>query len=143
MKNPFLLAALAILSLASCSKDDKCDDWHTGTDCKTEKRTQYLGKYTGTVSFQGDNYGANMTITAGTAINELIADGAVKFTLTDKNSGTFSIAAGTPVNGLVCKSGCGGSFNGNTLTLTLIMDDGLGLNGDGQTYTLTFTGSKN
>lgn len=144
MKKLLLFAAIAATTFASCSKDDKkCADWMTGTDCKTEVRAQYAGYYKGTVTFDGDSYESDMTISATGALNELLSDGVVKFILSNQNSGDFTIPYGVEIDGgLYTRGGCYGSFNGKSINVWLTLDDGQGLNGSGEVYNLSFSGAK-
>lgn len=41
------LLAIALLSLTACTKEQNCDEWHTGDKCETEHRFELTGTYSG------------------------------------------------------------------------------------------------
>lgn len=42
-----LLLVIMIVGIASCNKEQICDEWHTGYKCKTERRFELTGTYSG------------------------------------------------------------------------------------------------
>ncbi len=62
--------ALLLFALASCTKEKVCDEWHTGDDCKTERRFELTGTYSGYEVHSG-NYNQYKNINVYTYTDDL------------------------------------------------------------------------
>ena len=107
----FIIPVLFILA-TGCQKE--CDQWHEGTNCKTEIRTKFLGTYRGNNSLLG---AISIPVTTYGSVNQLWLDG-IYCTLTS-STGSFTVPTQTVTRGGSTLTIYGsGIINTNSLMLT-------------------------
>ena len=112
MKKVILSLCLFTLLITGCQKE--CDQWHEGTNCKTEVRAKFLGSFTGNNSILGQ---ITIPVTTYGTVNQIWLDG-IYGTLTSA-SGSFTVPLQSVYQGGQSLSIYGsGIVTRNSLTLT-------------------------
>jgi len=134
MKQTFFILALFLI-LSGCKKE--CDAWHEGKKCDTEVRTQYVGRYFGTLISGGNSQNGYCDIAVnGTSAQYFLMDGNIDCALTSDGAFNIPLQSVTITGGQTAFIEGAGAFNNSTLNYHT------NLNINGSSIFITFTGTK-